>query len=175
MSKAPAPFTVRDVTVREARADDFVDIQALYAHEVLFGTATFETTPPTVDMLQMRWWESLSLELPYLVALKRGLLIGYAYATAYRARPAYRFTAESSVYVASEHHGQGVGRTLLTRLIGHCRLGQTRQVIAVIGGSDNAGSIALHTSVGFLEAGRLRDVGYKHGRWLDTVIMQHTL
>ena len=117
----------------------------------------------------------LKAGLPYLAAEFGDTLVGYAYATAYRPRPAYRFTLEDSVYVAHGLDGRGIGRALLRALIERCERGPWRQMLAVIGNSDNAGSIALHRRLGFQPIGTLRSVGFKHGRWVDTVLMQRAL
>jgi phosphinothricin acetyltransferase len=125
--------------------------------------------------MTMRWVDVHRLGLPYLVAELRGEVVGYAYAAAYRPRPAYRHTIEDSVYVASKHHRAGIGRALLAELIARCEVGPWRQMIAVIGDSANTGSIALHHRFGFRHVGTLENVGFKHGRWLDSVLMQRSL
>ncbi len=150
-------------------------VQRIYAHEVTTGLATFEEVPPTVDEMLARRDAILAAGLPYLVAELDGAAVGYSYATAYRPRPAYRHTAEDSVYVAPEAQGNGVGRALLTELVARCADAGIHQVIAVIGNSGNAGSIALHKSLGFHHVGTLTAVGYKFGRWVDTVLMQRDL
>ncbi len=150
-------------------------IQAIYAHHVLHGLATFEEVPPSVDEMIARRAAVLKAGLPYLAAHLDGRVVGYAYATAYRPRPAYRHTIEDSVYVAQGSSGHGIGRALLRSLIEHCERGPWRQMLAVIGNSANAGSIALHRSLGFQPIGTLHSVGFKLGRWVDTVLMQRTL
>ena len=117
----------------------------------------------------------LRLGLPYLVAELDGRVVGYSYATFYRTRPAYRFTVEDSVYVEDGLHGRGIGTALLAELIARCERGPWRQMLAVIGDSDNAGSIALHRRLGFMPAGNLVSVGFKFGRWVDSVFMQRAL
>lgn len=126
-------------------------------------------------MLAARRAAVLEAGLPYIVAEVGGDVVGYSYATAYRPRPAYRFTVEDSIYVAHGRGGQGIGSALLTELIARCEAGPWRQMIAVIGDSDNAGSLALHRRHGFAPAGVLHDVGFKFGRWVDSVLMQRPL
>lgn len=161
--------------MRNAHDADMRAVQRIYAHEVTTGLATFEEVPPTVDEMLARRDAILAAGLPYLVAELDGAAVGYSYATAYRPRPAYRHTAEDSVYVAPEAQGNGVGRALLTELVARCADAGIHQVIAVIGNSGNAGSIALHKSLGFHHVGTLTAVGYKFGRWVDTVLMQRDL
>ncbi|MFN4088866.1 MAG: GNAT family N-acetyltransferase [Alphaproteobacteria bacterium] len=150
-------------------------IQVIYAHHVLHGLGSFEEVPPDVDEMLRRRADILGRGLPYLVAELDGAIAGYAYAGSYRPRPAYRYTVENSVYVAPGKAGQGVGRALLADLVAQCAATGARQMIAVIGDSGNAGSIALHASQGFAYCGLLRAVGFKHGRWVDSVIMQRAL
>ena len=150
-------------------------VTTIYAKHVLHGLASFEEVPPLLAEMQSRRAGVLQLGLPYLVAELDGRVVGYSYATLYRARPAYRYTVEDSVYVASDVHGRGVGTALLAELIARCERGPWRQMLAVIGDSDNAGSIALHRRMGFTPAGKLVSVGYKLGRWVDSVFMQRAL
>ena len=150
-------------------------IQALYAHHVLHGLATFEEMPPSVRDMTERRAAVLTAGLPYLAAELDGQVVGYAYATMYRPRPAYRHTIEDSVYVAQGLGGRGIGAALLRALIARCELGPWRQMLAVIGNSGNVGSIALHRSLGFAPIGTLHSVGFKLGRWVDTVLMQRAL
>jgi L-amino acid N-acyltransferase YncA len=131
--------------------------------------------PPTTDELRNRWLTARAAGLPYLAADAGGRVIGYAYASAYRARPGYRYTVEDSVYVAEEHTGRGVGSALLRELIGRCEAGPWRQMLAIIGDSANVRSIALHRGQGFELVGTFKSVGFKLGRWVDTVMMQRTL
>lgn len=161
--------------MREARADDMPAVQRIYAHEVTTGVATFEEVPPTVDEMLTRRAAVLDAGLPYLVAELRGAVAGYCYATPYRPRPAYRYTAEDSVYVTPEAQGEGVGRALLTELVSRCADAGVHQVIGVIGDSGNAGSIGLHKALGFHHVGTLTAVGFKFDRWVDTVLMQRDL
>jgi L-amino acid N-acyltransferase YncA len=162
--------------VRDAEEADMAAIQAIYAHHVLHGLASFEETPPSVEELQSRRASVLKTGLPYIVATKDGEVVGYAYATMYRPRPAYRYTIEDSVYVAEGKGGQGIGALLLAELIGRCEKGPWRQMFAVIGnGHSNVGSEALHKKFGFEKVGLLTSVGFKHGRWVDTLLMMRPL
>lgn len=163
------------VGVRDAEEADMPSVLEIYAPEVLTGWATFEETPPLVAEMRRRRAEVLSAGLPYLVAERDGRVAGYAYATSYRTRPAYRYTVEDSVYVAPWARGQEVGRALLAALVAGCEAGPWRQMVAVIGDSRNAGSVALHASLGFRQAGTFEAVGFKLGRWVDTVLMQRAL
>ena len=160
---------------REAGEADMAAVAAIYASHVLGGLATFEEVPPTLDELNARRAGIVAAGLPYLVAESEGRIVGYCYATAYRPRPAYRHTIEDSVYVAQGHGGQGIGTALLGSLIARCEAGPWRQMLAVIGNSGNASSIALHRRLGFAEVGTLKSVGFKLGRWVDTVLMQRSL
>jgi len=167
--------TAPNHTVRETSAADMPAIQAIYAKQVARGLATFEEEPPTADELLSRRDAILRRGLPYLCAEQDGHVVGYSYAAAHRPRPAYRYTVEDSVYVNDGAQGQGVGRALLEAVIARCEEGPWRQMIAVIGDSANAGSITLHTRLGFHHVGTLEAVGFKLGRWVDTVIMQRPL
>src|SRR5207249_2859007 len=158
--------------VRGAIEDDFAAITAIYAHHVLTGTATFEIDPPHSAEMARRWRDVTQRGLPYLVATEGADVVGYAYAGPYRPRPAYRFTAEDSIYVRNDVCGRGIGRTLLAALIEACERSSIRQMIAVIGDSANGASISVHAKFGFVHAGLLTSVGYKLGRWLDVVLMQ---
>jgi L-amino acid N-acyltransferase YncA len=150
-------------------------VQRIYAHHVLTGVATFEETPPDLQEIIARRRAALDLGLPYLVAEAGDRILGYCYATPYRARPAYRFTIEDSVHVAEGFTGRGLGVALLSALIARCEAGPWRQMVAVIGDSGNLGSIALHRRLGFEMIGVLRSVGFKFGRWVDTPLMQRAL
>ena len=150
-------------------------VQTIYAHHVRYSLATFETEPPSLQEMLARRLSVLHQKLPYLVAELDGAVVGYCYATAYRARPAYIHTVENSVYVADGLAGRGIGRALLAALITRCEAGPWRQMIAVIGNSGNEGSLALHKALGFQMVGTLKAVGFKHGRWVDTVFMQRAL
>ena len=163
------------MTVRPSREDDLPAVHAIYAHHVLTGLASFEEAPPDLPEPARRRAEVLARGLPWLVAEAEGAVAGYAYAGPYRARPAYRFTVENSVYVAPAMAGRGLGRALLTQLLALCEAAGCRQVVAIIGDSANAASVGLHRSCGFRDVGILRAVGFKHGRWVDTVLMQRAL
>lgn len=163
------------IAIRDSRGADFEAIRAIYAHHVLNGLASFEETPPAIDDLLSRRNGILRLGLPYLVAETPSGVVGYAYAAPYRARAAYRYSIEDSVYVADGLHRRGIGRALLGALIERCAHGPWRQMIAVIGDTGNAASIGLHQSLGFQWIGTLRAVGFKFGRWVDTVLMQREL
>lgn len=162
-------------TIRPAVLTDMPAIAAIYAHEVLHGLATFEARVPEQEELSARWQAIVNSGFPYLVAEVAGSVVGYAYANTYRPRAAYRYSVENSVYVDKDHQGIGVGRGLLKALVRQCEQSGFRQMIAVIGDSGNAASIALHTGLGFRRVGVLYGVGYKLGNWVDTVIMQRDL
>ena len=161
--------------LRHSTAEDVSEIARIYGHYVRHAKATFETDPPSVDEMTKRRAAILTLGLPYLVALRNDAVIGYAYASAYRPRPAYRFTVEDSIYVDSEHVSLGCGRALLAALIESCEQGPWRQMIAVIGDSANEASIRLHQRFGFRHAGTLCGVGFKFNDWVDTVLMQREI
>jgi len=166
------------LTIRPAEDGDVPAIQAIYAHHVLHGIASFEEEPPDQAEIARRMADVRARGLPYLVAEDRpgsGAILGYAYAGTYRARPAYRFTLEDSVYVLPGKGGKGIGSALLGELIDRCAALGYRQMIAVIGDSANHGSIRLHARHGFREVGVLHSVGFKHGRWVDSVYMQRPL
>lgn len=163
------------VTVRDATDADMAAVQTIYQAAVLHGLASFEEVPPTLDDMLARRAKVLGQDLPWLVAELDGRVAGYAYATAYRDRPGYRYTIEDSVYVADGMQGRGVGRALLAALLDRCEHGPWRQMVAVIGDSDNKGSVALHESLGFRMVGNLEAVGFKLGRWVDSVLMQRPL
>ena len=163
------------ITIHEATAADATRIAAIYGHEVLHGTATWEYDPPDVPEITRRMEAILAAGYPYLVAEDSGLVIGYAYASSYRARIGYRYTVENSVYIDRAAHGQGIGKALMIELIARCEALGFRQMVAVIGDSENHASIALHTSVGFRHMGTLPALGYKFDRWLDFVAMQRAL
>ena len=163
------------VVVRDARDADMAAVAAIYAHHVVHGLATFEEVPPSIVEIAARRASVVAQGLPYLVAEHAGAVAGYCYATAYRPRPAYRYAVEDSVYVADGLAARGIGAALLAELIARCEAGPWRQMIAIIGDSDNAGSIALHRRLGFAHVGTLRSVGFKLGRWVDSVVMQRAL
>jgi L-amino acid N-acyltransferase YncA len=163
------------VQVRPAAPDDLPAIQAIYAHHVRHGLATFEEEPPSADEIRRRFLEVAAKGLPWLAADFGGVIAGYGYCAPYRARSAYRYALEDSVYVREDYHGRGVGAALLEALIERCTALGYRQMIAVIGDSAHAASINLHASLGFLRVGTLRSVGFKFGRWVDSVLMQRAL
>ncbi len=163
------------VIVREATERDLPAVQAIYGHHVLHSLASFEEEPPSVEEIRTRWSKVRELGLPYIAAEIEGRVVGYSYATSYRPRAAYRYTIENSVYVRDGLAGRGIGKTLLLELIDRCQSGPWRQMLAVIGNRENHGSITLHRSCGFRLIGVLQFVGYKHGRWVDTVLMQRSL
>lgn len=167
--------TLHALSIRPSRDEDVPAIAALYAHHVRTGTASFEETVPTVEDMAARRADILARGLPYLVAESGGQLAGYAYAGLYRTRSAYRFTLENSVYVDAGMARRGVGRALMGPLIGICEAAGYRRMIAVIGDSANQGSIGLHTACGFRPVGVLPGVGFKFGRWLDSVLMERPL
>jgi phosphinothricin acetyltransferase len=158
--------------IRSATPLDVAQITPIYAHYVQHGTATFEMDPPDLTEMDRRRSEIEKHGLPYLVAVRNDRVLGYAYAAPYRPRPAYRYSVEDSIYIDPAETGHGLGRLLLPELIRRCEEAERRQIIAVIGDSANAASIALHSRFGFRHAGVLRSVGFKLGQWLDTVLMQ---
>ena len=162
-------------TLRASTDADVPAVTAIYAHHVLTGLASFETVPPAAQEMARRRMEVLKRGLPFLVAEIAGSVVGYAYASPYRARPAYRFTLEDSIYIHPDHTRKGIGRLLLQALIASCEEKGYRQMVAIIGDSGNAPSIGLHQAFGFEHAGTLRSVGFKFGRWVDTVLMQRPL
>jgi phosphinothricin acetyltransferase len=163
------------LVIRPARLADIPPITAIYAHAVTYGTASFEIEPPGEQDMAERLRTLIDGDFPYLVAESGGAVRGYAYAGPYRARIAYRYTLENSVYVAPDCHGQGIGRALVDRLVSQAGARGFRQMIAVIGDSAQAASIALHRATGFKMIGTFANVGFKFGRWLDTVLMQRPL
>jgi phosphinothricin acetyltransferase len=163
------------IIIRDAQEADMAAIQAIYAHHVLHGLASFEETPPSVEEMVGRRAAVLALGLPYILAESEGRIVGYGYASTYRPRPAYRCTVEDSVYVMDGLRGRGIGSALLGSLIARCEAGPWRQMLAVIGNSGNEGSIALHRRLGFRTVGTLEAVGFKLGRWVDCVLMQRAL
>jgi phosphinothricin acetyltransferase len=178
LARAAGPDAASDAAravVRDATEADMAAIQRIYEHYVLNSASSFEEVPPTTEQLMARREDVLRLGLPYILAEIDGTIVGYSYATAYRTRSAYRYTIENSVYVAQGMGGRGIGRLLLSALIDRCGDGRWRQMVAVIGNSENAASIALHRSLGFQPVGTLRNVGFKFGRWVDTVLMQREL
>ena len=161
--------------IRSATVADVPALASIYGHHVLHGLGTFEEVPPTVIDMAARLAAVQAKTLPYLVAEKDGVVLGFAYAAPFRSRSAYRFTAEDSVYIAPEAIGQGVGKALLSAVIAACEALGVRQLTAVIGDTGNAASIGLHAALGFERTGSSRSVGYKHDRWVDIVFMQKAL
>lgn len=161
--------------LRSATPADIPSITRIYAHAVANGTASFELEPPTEAEMSQRQKALLDANYPYIVAEIDGAIGGYAYAGAYRTRPAYRFSVEDSVYVDQAMQRRGLGRILLARLIDEAEQRGFRQMIAVIGDSAQTPSIELHRALGFEWIGPIRNVGFKHGKWLDTVLMQRAL
>lgn len=163
------------VLIRDASASDIDAITAIYRDSVLNGVASYEIAPPDRDEMAARYQAIVAKGYPYIAATgEDGALIGYAYASAFRTRPAYRFMVEDSIYLAPEARGKGVGKRLLEALIARSTALGFRQMVAVIGGAHPA-SIALHATHGFEEIGRIKGSGFKHGRWLDTMLMQRPL
>lgn len=159
-------------TVRPATAADLPSIADIYGPAVEEGTASFELTPPDAMEMQRRFEAITAAGYPYLVAEENGQVVGYAYASAHRTRPGYRFTVENSIYVAAGAQGKGVGRALLTRLVEVCTRDGFRLMVAVIGDSANFASITLHRRCGFRFSGTLHAIAWKHGAWLDSVQME---
>jgi L-amino acid N-acyltransferase YncA len=168
-------MTGDELIVRPSRDADVAAIAAIYGHHVLHGVATFEEVPPSVDEIGRRRNEILALSLPYLVGERAGRVVGYCYAGLFRTRSAYRFTLEDSIYVDPAEIGRGIGRKLLQPLIEQCAECGYRQMVAVIGGSETVASIRLHRALGFVPIGVLPAIGFKFGRWIDTVLMQRAL
>ncbi len=150
-------------------------IREIYAWHVINGIASFETEPPSLDVMLARRTSVLEKGLPWLAAKQDGQVLGYCYLGLYRTRYAYRFTVEDSVYIHPDLGGQGIGSRLLADVIKRAERGGWRQMLAIIGNSENTGSIRLHEKLGFSQTGIMTAVGFKHGRWIDTLLMQRTL
>jgi phosphinothricin acetyltransferase len=163
------------VPIRPAAAADLAAITPIYEHAVRHGTASFEIEPPDEAEMTRRWRTLIDGGYPYVVAELDGAIAGYAYAGPYRSRPAYHWCVEDSIYVAPAMHRRGVGAALLARLIVEAEQRGFRQMIAVIGDSQQAPSIELHRAAGFRLIGTIENVGFKFGRWLDSVLMQRAL
>jgi L-amino acid N-acyltransferase YncA len=163
------------VSIHPCIEGDIEAIQAIYAHYVATNLATFELEPPTARQMLERRAGILGGGYPYLVARMSGQVVGYAYASAYRSRPAYRHTVEDSIYVAPGHRQAGIGSALLRALIEQCEALGFRQMVGVVGNSANTGSLRVHEALGFTRVGTLASVGYKFGQWVDTVLMQRAL
>ncbi|VWX56268.1 Phosphinothricin N-acetyltransferase [Burkholderiales bacterium 8X] len=161
--------------IRPSRPEDVARITAIYAHHVRHGTGTFETDPPTEEDMAARRQDVLSKNLPYLVAEKDGDVLGFAYCNWFKPRPAYRFSAEDSIYIDDKARGQRVGTELLSALVAASEKAGIRKLIAVIGDSANLGSINLHRAQGFGHVGVLKDCGWKFDKWLDVVLMEREL
>ena len=164
-----------DFVIRPATEADLPAITEIYAEAVAVGTASFEVVPPDEAVMMARFTRLTAEGFPYVVAELAGTVLGYGYTGPYRDRPAYRHTVEDSIYLAVEARSQGIGGALLRRLIDEATVLGFRQMVAVIGDSANDASVRLHKAAGFEMIGTLKDVGFKHGRWLDTVIMQRAL
>jgi L-amino acid N-acyltransferase YncA len=162
-------------TIRPSREQDLPPITALYAHHVLHGTGTFETAPPTQADMAARRADVLAKGLPYLVLEEDGQVLGFAYCQWFKPRPAYRFSAEDSIYLDPRAAGRGLGRALLEELTARAQACGIRKLIAVIGDSGNAASIGVHRAVGFTPAGTIVSCGWKFDRWLDIVLMERTV
>ena len=161
--------------IRPSTDADLPAITAIYAHHVLTGTGTFEVDPPSLDDMRGRRVDVLSKGLPWLVVVENETVLGYAYCNWFKPRPAYRFSAEDSIYLSPEAAGKGIGSTLLAELMAQAQRAGVRKLIAVIGDSANAGSIAVHTSAGFQPVGVLKSSGWKFDKWLDVVLMDKFL
>jgi phosphinothricin acetyltransferase len=162
-------------TVRSAVPADLESVAAICAHYVMTTVTTFEEIPPTPTDWQRRLDDLADRNLPFLVSDQDGIVTGYAYASPWRPKPAYRYTVEDTVYISPARTGRGLGRALLATLLTECEQAGARQVIAVIADNGSDASVALHRRLGFTPAGRLRRAGFKHGRWIDTVLMQREL
>lgn len=163
------------LTLRPSSDADVPAITAIYAHHVLHGTGTFETTPPTEADMANRRLDVLGRGLPYLVAEQGGRVLGFAYCQWFKPRPAYRYSAEDSIYLHPDAAGQGIGKQLLAALLHQAEAAGVRKLIAVIGDSGNAGSIGVHRSLGFQKVGVIQSCGWKFGRWLDIVLMDKAI
>jgi phosphinothricin acetyltransferase len=161
--------------VLAASEADLEDVQAIYAHHVMHGTGTFEEIPPSLEEMTARYQSIRDAGWGYVVAKDASGVLGFGYYAQYRARSAYRFAAEDSVYVRETVRGQGVGKALVAALLEHAAAAKFTQMLAVIGDSENTGSIGVHASLGFVPVGTMRKVGYKFDRWLDVVTMQKAL
>ncbi len=161
--------------IRPSQPEDIPAISAIYTHHVLHGTGTFEIDPPSLTDMANRRADVLAKGLPYLVVATGDKVLGFAYCNWFKPRPAYRFSAEDSIYMAPDAHGQGLGRALLTELAAQAEKAGVRKLIAVIGDSANTGSIGVHRSVGFSHVGILKSCGWKFNQWRDVVMMDKAL
>lgn len=163
------------LTLRPSTDHDVPAVAAIYAHHVLHGTGTFETTPPTEADMANRRLDVLARGLPYLVAEQQGEILGFAYCQWFKPRPAYRYSAEDSIYLRQDAAGRGIGKQLLAALCHQAQEAGVRKLIAVIGDSANAGSIGVHRALGFRPVGTIESCGWKFGRWLDIVLMDKSI
>ncbi|MGE0151741.1 MAG: N-acetyltransferase family protein [Reyranellaceae bacterium] len=161
--------------LRDVVEADIAQIQSIYSHHVLHGAASFEEVPPDLAEMSARFAALKARNMPYVAAVEDGRILGYAYAGPYRPRSAYRFTVEDSIYLAPDAAGRGLGRTLLAEIIARSTALGMRQMIAVIGDSANVASIGLHRALGFEMIGTFPAIGFKFGRWIDSVLMQRAL
>lgn len=161
--------------IRPSRDDDIASITAIYGHHVLHGIASFEEVPPSIAEMARRRAEIVGRDFPYLVAERAGRVVGYCYAGPYRARIGYRFSVEDSIYIDQSEVGRGIGRALLAQVIDRVTEQGYRQMVAVIGGSETLPSIRLHAALGFAQIGTFPAIGFKFGRWIDSVYMQRAL
>jgi phosphinothricin acetyltransferase len=168
-------MSIGDLLIRQSRDDDIGAITAIYGHHVLHGVASFEEVPPGETEMARRRGDLLSRGFPHLVAERGGKVVGYCYAGPYRARIGYRFTVEDSIYIDPAEVGRGLGRALLSQVIDRVAEQGYRQMIAVIGGSETVASIRLHAALGFTQIGVFSGIGFKFGRWIDSVYMQRPL
>jgi L-amino acid N-acyltransferase YncA len=166
---------MQGLLIRPSQDRDLAAMTAIYAHHVRHGIASFEEEPPDAAEMARRREAVVARALPFLVAERDGEVLGYCYADLYRTRSAYRYSLEDSIYIDHRELGRGIGRTLLSRLIEDCTAQGYRQMVAVIGGSEQWPSIGLHRALGFTDAGVLRAVGFKFGSWIDVVLMQRAL
>lgn len=175
LAQAPSPASSTALTLRPSTAADVPAIARIYGHAVLHGTGTFETDVPGLEEMARRRDDVLGKGLPWLVAEEGSDILGYAYASPFRPRLAYRFCLEDSIYLDEAARGRGVGRLLLAELIARCEARGARRMLAVIGDSANSASIGVHAACGFEPCGRFDQAGWKFGRWLDVVLMQRSL
>ena len=164
-----------NIIIRNCTPDDMADVQRIYAHYVENSFASFEEVPPDVGEMKNRFDTIMQKKHPYIVAVLDGKIVGFAYASTFRTRSAYRFTVEDSIYVNPEVIGKGIGSMLIENLIEMCREMGFHQMVAIIGSSENSYSVKLHERFGFKQAGILNEAGYKFDRWVNTVIMQRML
>jgi phosphinothricin acetyltransferase len=164
-----------ELLIRPLRDDDIASITAIYSHHVLHGLASFEEVPPNEAEMARRRADLIARDFPYLVAERDGKVVGYCYAGPYRARIGYRFSVEDSIYIDPAEVGRGIGRALLAEVIDRVSERGYRQMIAVIGGSETLPSIRLHAALGFTQIGVFPAIGFKFGRWIDSVYMQRPL